>query len=145
MNSGLLSIALLLGSIFSVGSANAQSELKLQGKWFTPSQIQAGEKVFQVNCQECHGERGQGKTPDWRTMLPDGSLPPPPLNGTAHSWHHPLEVLYGAVQRGGAPLGGTMPAFNDKLTREEKIAVLAYIQSLWSEEIYAAWSQRNLR
>ena len=54
-----------------------------------------------------------------------------------------MKTLLGTVNRGGIPLGGTMPAFKDALTEDEKKAVLAYIQSLWPKDIYDAWKERN--
>jgi len=68
---------------------------------------------------------------------------PMPLNGTAHAWHHPLPVLRRTIQQGGARLGGRMPAFGDQLGTDEVDAVIAWFQSLWPSEIYAAWEQRN--
>jgi mono/diheme cytochrome c family protein len=79
--------------------------------------------------------------PDWRQRDADGLLPPPPLNGTAHSWHHPLAVLYKQIMEGSAPGVGNMPAMKDTLSRGEALAVIAYFQSLWPDEIYQAWHQ----
>jgi mono/diheme cytochrome c family protein len=37
-----------------------------------------------------------------------------------------------------------MPAFADKLSPPEVDAILAWVQSHWSEEIYAIWRERDL-
>ena len=71
--------------------------------------------------------------------LDDGSYPPPPLNGTAHAWHHSIEVLLTVINQGGIPNGGKMPAFKNKLSQDQKIAVVAYFQSFWPEDIYNKW------
>lgn len=105
--------------------------------------ISAGKQVFETNCLECHGANARGVVKDWQKPGADGKYPAPPLNGSAHAWHHDTKSLMGTINRGGIPLGGTMPAFKDTLTEEEKMAVLAYIQSLWPEDIYKAWKQRN--
>ena len=114
-------------------------------RWYSTSQIMRGKKVFKDNCAECHGENGQGLVADWKKQQPDGKFPAPPLNGTAHAWHHSMEILLRTVNNGGIALGGTMPAFKDKLTDVEKEAVLAYVMSLWPDQVYDAWAKRNLK
>ena len=118
-------------------------EQKIEGRWYTSLQIAEGKKVFSSNCATCHGSEGQGLTGDWKKSMPDGSYPPPPLNGTAHAWHHSKEQLLRTINTGGIPLGGVMPAFVDKLNEKEKEAVMAYFMSLWTDRIYKAWEQRN--
>ena len=110
---------------------------------FPAEQLMLGEQVFTKNCQECHGVGAAGTVREWQKRLPDGTLPAPPLNGTAHAWHHNDKVLLRTVNNGGIPLGGTMPPFKDVLSEEEKIAVLAYIKNLWPEELYQAWLANN--
>lgn len=111
-------------------------------RWYSAEQVAAGAVVYRENCAGCHREDATG-TPDWRRRDATGALPPPPLNGTAHAWHHPLSVLRMVVKRGGAPVGGTMPAFGDRLGDAQIDAVLAWVQSHWSEEIYAHWLERD--
>ncbi|MCP3955271.1 MAG: cytochrome c [Desulfobacterales bacterium] len=106
-------------------------------------QLAMGKRVFEANCQECHGIKARGVVKDWQKPDTDGKYPAPPLNGSAHAWHHDMKTLLGTINRGGIPLGGTMPAFKEVLTEEEKKAVLAYIQSLWPKDIYDAWKERN--
>jgi mono/diheme cytochrome c family protein len=111
-------------------------------RWYRAEQVASGERLFQVHCAECHGANAEG-TASWREAGPDGKYPPPPLNGTAHAWHHPLSILRRTVQVGGVPLGGAMPGFGDKLNEQEIDAILAWVQSHWSDKIYAMWSERN--
>ncbi len=111
-------------------------------RWYNQAQVKKGALVFEKNCSSCHGENAEG-TEDWKTPLADGAYPPPPLNGTAHSWHHAFSVLKRTIEEGGVPLGGTMPGFKEKLTKEEKDAVIAYFQGFWSDEIYRMWQKRN--
>lgn len=80
---------------------------------------------------------------DWKQRNPDGSFPPPPLDGSAHAWHHPLEVLARQINEGGKKLGGTMPAFGDVLSDQEMIAAIAYFQSYWDKQTYERWVQMN--
>jgi mono/diheme cytochrome c family protein len=113
----------------------------VSGRWYTPQQVDAGAGIFSRHCASCHGDKAQGLHPNWKQRLPDGSLPPPPLNGSAHAWHHPLSVLDEVISAGGVPLGGTMPAFAALLNERERRAAVAYFQSFWSEEIYENWQQ----
>ena len=99
--------------------------------------------LYRENCATCHKENAEG-TPDWKTRDANGKLPPPPLNGTAHAWHHPLDILRSVVKRGGAPVGGTTPAFGEKLDEAQIDAILAWVQSHWSDEVYKIWHERDL-
>ena len=112
-------------------------------RWYTREQVAAGADLYAQNCAGCHKPNAEG-TADWKTRDANGKLPPPPLNGTAHTWHHPLDMLRQVVQRGGIPIGGSMPAFSDKLSPREIDAILAWVQSHWSDEIYAIWHERDL-
>ena len=119
------------------GTAQADTE-----RWYTQSQVSHGAGVFAKNCAECHGANAEA-TPNWRQTNPDGKYPPPPLNGTAHAWHHPLDMLRATVRKGGAPVGGVMPPFGDILTAGDIDAAIAFFQDKWSDKIYAAWLERN--
>lgn len=131
--------ALLLLSGCSQGPADE----KVPGRWFTQNQVAEGKAVFQTHCAECHGKEAQGLADDWRKTLTDGSYPPPPLNGTAHAWHHPLKMLQRNIQRGGIPLGGKMPSFKDKINDNEQLAAIAFFQNFWNDEIYNVWLERG--
>ena len=108
-------------------------------RWFTEQQFEEGKQVFTTNCASCHGNLGQGLVENWKKPDEAGNFPAPPLNGTAHTWHHPKMILLETINNGGIPLGGTMPPFEDALSDEEKEAVIAYIQSMWDDETYAKW------
>jgi len=131
----------LLGLLLA-GCGNRDDEPKVAGRWYTQSQVDLGKKVYSKNCITCHRENAQG-TFGWKQALPNGKYPPPPLNGTAHAWHHPISVLKRVITDGGIPLGGMMPGFGDKLEEEEKLAVISYFQSFWKDEIYKEWLNRG--
>lgn len=114
---------------------------QVSGRWYSESDVALGESVFANNCAECHGINAEGLADDWRERLPDGSFPPPPLNGSAHAWHHPQSVLLQVISEGGIALGGKMPGFESVLDQQEKLAAIAYFQNFWSDEIYANWIQ----
>lgn len=110
-------------------------------RWYTQSHRDRGEVVYTANCQTCHAADGAG-TANWKDRDQDGNLPPPPLNGSAHTWHHGPEVLVRTVMEGGRALGGTMPGFRERLNGEDTVALLAYITSLWPDDTYRKWVQR---
>ena len=56
----------------------------------------------------------------------------PPHDETGHTWHHPDAQLVEWVLNGKFP--GQMPAFGDRLSREQVEAILAYIKTWWTEE-----------
>lgn len=105
---------------------------------FDEAQIKRGEHVFQANCENCHGKNAEGTT-DWRTPNADGKFPPPPLNGTAHAWHHSTAVLKKTILKGGPPEISSMPAWEGILTEQQVDDVVVWIKSLWPDEIYSTW------
>jgi len=126
----------------TIGTESAD-EVAAAQRWYSSAQVERGASVFAQHCADCHGDSAQGLTEDWRTRLPDGSFPPPPLNGSAHAWHHPLAQLLDVINTGGIPYGGQMPPFEDQLSDDEKSAAIAYFQSFWNDEIYEAWLDRG--
>jgi len=139
MNKGMW---LLCICVLIAGCEQGNSEPKVNGRWYTQSQLDIGKKVYVENCIGCHNENAHG-TFSWRNPLPDGSYPPPPLNGSAHAWHHPLGVLKKVIDQGGVQMGGKMPGFGAKLNEKEELAVISYFQSFWPDEIYQAWITRG--
>ncbi|HKK07042.1 MAG TPA: cytochrome c [Gammaproteobacteria bacterium] len=103
-----------------------------------------GKRLFEQNCAVCHGARAEG-APDWRYRGPDGKFPPPPLNGTGHSWHHPYAWLHQMIKNGSPPGQGNMPAWGGKLSDEDIDAVIAWFQSLWPQPAYEGWVEIQRR
>lgn len=106
---------------------------------FHPNQVMRGETVYERNCRSCHGPRGKGQPGDWREKGPDGRYPPPPLDDTAHAWHHPTKILRQVIKHGSPGGSGNMPAWQDVLTDAQIDDVIVYIKSLWSDDVYAVW------
>ena len=136
-----VSLLLLTGCSRAVDESLQDNPDAIAGRWYTQAQVIQGETIFSAQCASCHGGQAEGLTDDWRQRLEDGSFPPPPLNGSAHAWHHPLSVLMQVVNEGGEPLGGKMPAFADILTEHEKRAAIAYFQDFWDDSTYDNWLQ----
>jgi mono/diheme cytochrome c family protein len=117
---------------------------KSSHRWYTEQQVELGRSLFLTHCEACHGERAEATT-QWRKTDANGNYPPPPLNGTAHAWHHPLVVLEQTVAIGGIPIGGVMPRFAETLGKQEIRATIAFFQNFWSDEIYARWLEIDSR
>ena len=113
-------------------------------RWFAQPAVELGNRLFQQHCAACHGSEAQG-TENWKQTDADGHYPPPPLNGTAHAWHHSIPQLARSIKEGGVKLGGKMPPFGDRLNNGEILALIAYFQSQWPDELYQAWHQRFLQ
>lgn len=117
---------------------------------FAVSQTHAGEKKqdfkmimhgavkYAKNCASCHGKLAQG-APNWHEPDAKGNYPPPPLDGTGHTWHHSKEVLTTVIKKGGKPMGGVMPAFEKKLSDKDIDSIIAWLQSHWPEKILKTW------
>lgn len=124
--------------------ANSSSEPVSVERNMDATQIARGEKIFSINCASCHGDQAQGD-PDWRSRDETGRFPPPPLNGTAHAWHHPLAQLKHVIANGSPGGKGNMPAWSGKLSEQDMDDTIAWFQAKWSDEVYAAWTEINQR
>lgn len=103
-----------------------------------------GGNLYQQFCASCHGQQAQG-SPQWQRPDASGKYPPPPLNGTGHAWHHPMEDLKMTVRQGTLSRGGNMPAWGDKLSDKDIEAIIAWLQSKWPDELYGAWREMDAR
>ena len=132
----LRNIMLLIPLVLSGQALAAEN-----ARWYSDEQVAQGKELFRQNCAVCHGQNGEA-TPDWKQTDANGNYPPPPLNGSAHTWHHDLDLLRRTIREGGQKLGGVMPAFEDKLDATQIDSIIAFFQSKWPDEIYQRWSGR---
>ena len=128
---------LFISLIILLAGCNHEEKNKNSG-----SMVLLGEKIYNKNCLSCHGPKGQGLAKDWKVKDENGNYPAPPLNGTAHTWHHSPEQLLYTINKGGVEMGGQMPAFEKRLTEEEKKALIEYMYSLWPKEIQEKYDDR---
>ncbi len=109
-----------------------------------PQVVARGGEIYKANCAVCHGASAEG-APNWQHPGPDGKYPAPPLDGSGHAWHHQSAALEQTIRGGTIKLGGGMPAWGEKLSNAEIKAIVAWLQSLWPDEIYAAWMNTEMR
>ncbi|PTR08093.1 mono/diheme cytochrome c family protein [Nitrosospira sp. Nsp5] len=110
----------------------------LAARKLDPEKIKRGEAVYRANCANCHGPNGEA-TPGWRNPGADGRYPPPPLDGSAHAWHHSTETLERMIRVGSPADIGGMPSWDGKLTNQQIDDVIVWIKSLWPDEVYDIW------
>lgn len=103
-------------------------------------QVARGKQAYGQYCASCHGANLEGQ-PNWRQRKPDGRLPAPPHDATGHTWHHPDQHLFEVTKNGVkpplAPPGyqSDMPGFAENLSDADIWAIIAFIKSLWPQEI----------
>ncbi|GGM06236.1 cytochrome c [Pseudooceanicola nanhaiensis] len=136
--------ALLLAALVA-GSA-AQADHRLTGR-----DTAAGAALYAETCASCHGAELEGQ-PDWRSPGEDGVLPAPPHDASGHTWHHDTPLLLEYTLKGGQAAlearGVTgfksgMPAFEETLSEDQVLDILAFIRSTWPERVQAAQSART--
>ena len=112
--------------------------------------VRSGDALFAGICAACHGLSGEGQ-PNWHIPKADGTLPPPPLNGDGHTWHHGDGFLYRVISDGGKWMESPslphfksgMPAFGEQLSRDEIVGVITYVKSLWGDKTGRGMSIRE--
>ena len=132
-----------LGCLLAIVSVAAcgQHQGTATGASSEAEDVARGEELFRSNCAVCHGTGGEGQL-GWQIRKPDRVLPAPPLNGDGHTWHHGDGTLFRIVSQGGAIYESPdlpnyksgMPAFGEKLSRDEIVAVINYLKSLWGDK-----------
>jgi len=137
----ILALAIVAGFFAFGGNWRGEQSDTVPGRWYSAAMVAEGAGLFAERWAACHGAAGQGAF-TWRRRDAGGNFPPPPLNGSGHTWHHPLRVLRATIARGGGAVGGTMPAFGAQLNAAQRDAVIAHIQSRWPNEIYRVWAKR---
>ena len=147
---GAVATMLLASALLTACSSSPGEDIATPGSVATVQAAPKGREIFTSNCAACHGAAGEGQ-PDWHVSKDDGTLPPPPLNGDGHTWHHADGLLYRVVSQGGKifedpsipSFKSAMPAFGDRLSHQEIIEVLTYVKSLWGDKTKRGLSIRE--
>lgn len=82
--------------------------------------LDAGGTLYAETCATCHGDDGEG--------FARSAVPAPPLDGSAHSWHHSDEQIVSLLRTGGTQ----MPAVASDWPDADVEAVLAYVKNWWA-------------
>ena len=111
--------------------------------------VSTGKEIYLKYCASCHGEQLQGQS-NWRQRDAEGYLPAPPHDESGYTWHHSYTYLflmtkYGIEKMIGKEYPNNMPAYEEKLTDDEIIAVLSFIKSTWPKEIQTQHDLINSR
>ena len=111
----------------------------------TADRIEAGRKLFEENCQACHGVNGVGERPDDMYATDENGLyVAPPLDDSAHGWHHSDDQLIETILD-GSPRNERMAAWKElDISREDAEDIVAYIKSLWSFRSLACQGPRHM-
>ncbi len=91
----------------------------------TPGTIGAGKDLYDHNCATCHGADGMGDGDYANALSPSPAL-------LAYMIRRPIavdEYLLWSVSEGGAAFGSKMPAYKDKLTRDEIWKIVTYMRA----------------
>jgi len=138
-----------LGLLYLATSPAEKAAASIVLKPNEASVVALGKQVYAENCASCHGVALEGQA-NWRQRGSDGYMPAPPHDETGHTWHHPdvylfLMTKYGIEKMIGKTYPNNMPAYEDKLSDHEIIAVLSFIKSTWPELVQQQHDQINAR
>ncbi len=128
-----------------VSKDGGRSWIGLQGSLrATPENIAAGARLYNENCAGCHGVRGVGERPGDMYARDEYGFVAPPLDDTAHGWHHSDDDLV-AIILNGSSRNERMIAWKLKFARRDSENIVAYIKSLWSFSSHACQGARHMQ
>ncbi len=91
----------------------------------TQDTIRSGGRLYEAHCASCHGPSGFGVKDETQSLLPSPAL-------LAFLVQKPIavdEYLLWSISEGGTPFDSAMPAFKDRLTREEIWQIVAFMRA----------------
>ena len=87
--------------------------------------VAAGSKLYVQNCAGCHGTNGMGNGDMGKALSPSPAL-------LAYMITRPIavdEYLLWSISEGGQQFGSAMPAFKEKLSRDEIWKIISYMRA----------------
>lgn len=144
-------MAFILAGVASVPLSAADRPQDAAGlfPYWNETAVNQGAEIYAGNCASCHGAELEGEA-DWRARNADGSMRAPPHDASGHTWHHPDAQLFAITKYGTEKVTGgavvtSMSGFEDVLSDEEILAVLAFIKASWPEQIIERHNALNRR
>jgi mono/diheme cytochrome c family protein len=89
----------------------------------TPAVVTSGKALYIAHCAKCHGLEGRGDGPDKTNDL---AHRPADLTNAFRATLNPDGVMFYKIWNGRSQ--PTMPAFKDRLTRDDVWAVVEYVK-----------------
>ena len=135
-------VALATAVFASIAWWPADSKMRISDE---PALLIQGKELYVKNCAICHGAEAQGQdvTRHMGGMREDGTYIAPGLNGKAHSWHHPPDLLFRIVKFGSPAPNSPMVGWQGKMSDGEIQAVLSYLQSMWPEQLRQEYRRQH--
>lgn len=93
--------------------------------------VDRGEELYNVHCASCHGVKGVGENPLDMYAQDEFGYIAPPMDSSAHAWHHTDENLVQTILE-GSPRNPRMAAFKNVLNEDNAKDIVEYIKSLWT-------------
>jgi len=121
LSAGFLGSA-AMGQDQSVWTAPAMAERAVNAVPADSASIAAGLKLYQAECQSCHGVTGRGDGP----AAKDLERHPGNLTDTALMWAQSDAALFWKITEGKAP----MPTFRERFTDQERWQIVNYVRTL---------------
>jgi mono/diheme cytochrome c family protein len=110
----------------------------------TPEVVAEAAKLYDKICESCHGAKGVGERPEEMYARDDYGVVAPPLDDTAHAWHHSDSNLVETIMN-GSPRNPRMMPFKTIISEQDARNVVAYIKSLWNPRSLACQGARHMR
>jgi mono/diheme cytochrome c family protein len=76
-------------------------------------------------------------------MKPGGGYLAPALDVSGHMHHHAPDVLMSYLKNGSPAEDSSMRSFQDRMSDQDMRAVLAYLWSLWPEELQSVYERAH--
>ena len=135
----LVAVGAVLAIAQGLGLFAEQTSEEIRIPYENPVAVARGQEIYVNACAACHGQKLEGQQ-NWNERRPDGRLPAPPHNEKGHTWHHADRQLFEITKYGTAafaPQGyqTDMRGYEDVLTDNEILDVLAYIKAQWPASI----------
>jgi S-disulfanyl-L-cysteine oxidoreductase SoxD len=97
--------------------------------------VREGKQVYARNCAGCHGRRLQGQLL-WQVQDQFVGRRAPAHDQTGHTWQHSDDDLFYMTKFGRFPttppaVKSYMPAYEQNLSDDQILAVIAYIKATW--------------